>query len=210
MAAENNTDVRTITHSGIAAVLVILVGIASTGCARDVAEAFPNPKTPNRLTTSETPPGTTKPPDSVLILGKHTVTGVLGSYCWESSSGGTETVSKCVDAARISVPREGKALTVPRDWVLVFDYGGRGWSASVDVGAYSLERGKISPDGPAEGAPLVRNQERSALGAKNLPVSRLGERVQIPVKLAAGEYVVEVSVRVPEGDAAYYFRVVVV
>jgi hypothetical protein len=34
--------------------------------------------------------------------------------------------------------------------------------------------------------------------------------VQIPVKLAAGEYVVEVSVQVPEGDAAYYFRVVVV
>jgi hypothetical protein len=34
--------------------------------------------------------------------------------------------------------------------------------------------------------------------------------VQIPVKLAAGEYVVEVSVRMPEGDAAYYFRVVVV
>jgi hypothetical protein len=34
--------------------------------------------------------------------------------------------------------------------------------------------------------------------------------VQIPVNLAAGEYVVEVSVRVPKGDAAYYFRVVVV
>ena len=34
--------------------------------------------------------------------------------------------------------------------------------------------------------------------------------MQIPVKLAAGEYIVEVSVRPPEGDAAYYFRIVVV
>jgi hypothetical protein len=34
--------------------------------------------------------------------------------------------------------------------------------------------------------------------------------VQIPVKVAAGEYVFEVSVRAPEGDVAYYFRVVVV
>ena len=56
----------------------------------------------------------------------------------------------------------------------------------------------------------MRGERRRALEAKDLRVSRLGERVQIPVKLAAGEYVVEVSVRVPEGDAAYYFRVVVV
>jgi hypothetical protein len=34
--------------------------------------------------------------------------------------------------------------------------------------------------------------------------------VQFPVELPTGEYIVEVSVRVPEGDAAYYFRVVVV
>ena len=46
--------------------------------------------------------------------------------------------------------------------------------------------------------------------AKDLRSSRLGERVQIPVKLATDEYVVEVSVRAPEGDAAYYFRIVVV
>ncbi len=209
MAAENNTDVRTITHSGIAAVLVILVGIASTGCARDVAEALPNPKTPNRLTTSETPPGTTKPPDSVLILGKHMATGVLGSYCWESASGATETVSRCADAVGIPVPPGDEALTVPRGWVLVFDYGGRGWTASVDVGAYPLDREKDLLSGPDGGAPLLRSEGRSALEVKDLQASRLGERVQIPVKLAAGQYVVEASVRVPEGDAAYYFRVAV-
>jgi hypothetical protein len=45
--------------------------------------------------------------------------------------------------------------------------------------------------------------------AKDLRVSCLGERVQFPHKLAAGEYAVEVFVRPPEGDATYYLRVVV-
>jgi len=199
------------TPLGIAAVLVIAVGIASTGCARDVREAPTDAEAPNPTTTSEAPSHTTKPPDGVLILGKHMVTGVLGSYCWESASGATETVSRCADAVGIPVPSEDKALTVPRGWVLVFDYGERGWSASVDVGAYPLDRqGKDSLSGSHRGALLVRGERRRALEAKDLRVSRLGERVQIPVKLAAGEYVVEVSVQVPEGDAAYYFRVVVV
>lgn len=92
----------------------------------------------------------------------------------------------------------------------MFDYGGRGWSASVDVGAYLLDQKKDSLPGPHRDTPLVRSEGRSTLKAKDLRVNRLGERVQIPIKLAAGEYVVEVSVRVPEGDAAYYFRVVVV
>jgi hypothetical protein len=198
------------THSGIATLIVVVVGIALAGCARDVGEASPDPEAPNRTTMGEAPSDTTKPPDGVLILGEHVVTGVLGSYCWESASGATETVSRCADAAGIPVPPEDEALTVPRDWVLVFDYGGRGWLASVDVGAYPLDRAANSLPGPNRGAPLVRSEGRSVLEAKNLRVSRLGKRVQIPVKLAAGEYVVEVSVRVPEGDAAYYFRVVVV
>ena len=190
--------------------LMVVVGIALTGCARDVGEAPTDPEAPNRATASEAPSGTTKPPDGVLILGKHMVTGVLGSYCWESASGPTKTVSRCADAAGIPVPPGDEALTVPRGWVLVFDYGGRGWSASVDVGAYPLDREKDLLSGPDGGAPLLRREGRSALEVKDLQASRLGERVQIPVKLAAGQYVVEASVRVPEGDAAYYFRVVVV
>jgi hypothetical protein len=126
------------------------------------------------------------------------------------ASDATETVSRCAEAAVIPLPPEDEALSVPRGWVLVFDYGGRGWSASVDVGAYPLDRGNDSLSGPERGTHLVQSRGRTALEAKELRVSRLGERVQIPVKLAAGEYVVEVSVRVPEGDAAYYFRVVVV
>jgi len=190
--------------------ILVAVGIALAGCARDVGEAPPNPDAPSRTTTHERSSDTTKPPDGLFILGKHTVTGLLGSYCWGSISGATETVSKCADAAGIPVPPEDEALTVPRGWVLVFDYGGRGRLASVDVGAYPLDRGKDSLSDSDGGAPLVQCKEHSALEAKHLRVSRLGERVQIPVKLAAGEYVVETSVRVPEGDAAYYFRVVVV
>ena len=198
------------THSRLVTLLVVAVGIALAGCARDVGEAPPNPDAPNRTTTNERPSDTTKPPDGVLILGKHTVTGVLGSYCWGSASDATETVSTCADAAGIPVPPQDEALTVPRGWVLVFDYGGRGWSASVDVSAYPLGHEKNSLSSSDGVAPLVRSEGRPALEARNLRVSRLRERVQIPVKLAAGEYVVEASVRVPEGDAAYYFRVVVV
>ncbi len=190
--------------------LMVVVGIALTGCARDVGEAPTDLEAPNRATASEAPSGTTKPPDGVLILGKHMVTGVLGSYCWESALGPTKTVSRCADAAGIPVPPEAEALTVPRGWVLVFDYGGRGWTASVDVGAYPLDREKDLLSGPDGVPPLVRSEGRSALEVQDLQASRLGERVQIPVKLAAGQYVVEASVRVPEGDAAYYFRVVVV
>ena len=101
-------------------------------------------------------------------MGKQAATGVPGSYCWESASGASETVSRCADAAGIPVPPEEEALTVPRDWVLVFDFGGRGWSASVDVGAYPLERGGASPPGPGRGAPLARDEGRLASETKDL------------------------------------------
>ncbi len=196
------------THSGIAALLVVAVGIALTGCARD-AEKRPQPQAPNRTTTSEAPSDTTKPPSSTLILGKHMVTGVLGSYCWESALGATKTVSRCADASGIPVPQEDEALIIPRGWVLVFDYGGRGRPASVDAGAYLLGRGS-EHRGPSGGRFLSPTEVQSVSEAEDLRVSRLGDRAQIPVGLPEGEYVVEISVRVPEGDAAYYFRVVVV
>jgi hypothetical protein len=205
-----STSVCTMTRSGLAVLIVVVVGVALAGCARDAGEAPPDPVAPNRTTANEGPSAATRPPESVLILGRHEATGVLGSYCWESASGASETVSGCADAAGIPVPPEDEALTVPRDWVLVFDYGGRGWSASVDVGAYPLDRGGGPPPGPGRGAPLTRGEGRPELEAKDLRSSRLGERVQIPVKLATNEYVVEVYVRAPEGDAAYYFRIVVV
>ena len=59
---------------------------------------------------------------------------------------------------------------------------------------------------------MVPSEGRSASETEELRINRLGlgDRVQFQVELPEGQYVVEVSVRVPEGDAAYYFRVVVV
>ena len=198
------------THFRIAALLVVVVGIASTGCTWILGETSPKAEAPDRTVASKAPSGTARPPGGVLILGAHAVSGVLGSYCWEAASGPAERLSKCTDVASIPVPPGDEALTVPRDWVVVFDYGGRGWLGSVDAGAYPLDRGKGSLSGGHLCGDLERTERRSALGEKDLRVSRLGERVQIPIKLAAGEYVIEVSVRVPAGDVAYYFRVVVV
>lgn len=154
-------------------------------------------------------PSGPKPPESTLTLGKRTKTGMLGSYCWESVSGATEAATGCADATGIPVPREDEALTVPQDWVLVFDYGGRGRPASVDASAYLLDRDSELRCPPG-GRFLSPTEGRSVLEAGDLRVSRLGDRAQIPVGLPEGEYVVEVSVQVPEGDTAYYFRVVVV
>jgi len=154
-------------------------------------------------------PSGPRPPESTLTLGNRSETGVLGSYCWESVSGATEAVTRCADAAGIPVPREDQALTVPQGWVLVFDYRGRGRPASVAAAVYPLGRGS-ELRGPPGGRFLSPTEGRSVLEAENLRVSRLLDRAQMPVELPEGKYVVEVSVQVPEGDAAYYFRVVVV
>ena len=199
------------TRLGIVALTLVVVETTTLiGCARDVGGVSPRLEASNRTITSEAPAGPTKPPDSTLILGKRTVTGVLRSYCWEAASGTTEQVARCADAAGIPVPAEDEALIVPREWVLVFDYGGSGRPASVDARAYPLDHDKASLPDPDGGALSKPDEGGPMLETKDLQVGRLGDRAQIPVKLAAGEYVVDVSVRVPEGDAAYYFRVVVV
>ncbi len=198
------------TRLGIVALIVVVMGFTLSGCARDREETSPHPEASNRTTTSEASSDTTKAPDSTLILGKHTVTGVLGSYCWESASGAAEAAARCADAAGILVPAEDEALIVPRGWVLVFDYGGRGRPTSVDAGTYLLDRDKGPLPGLDGGTLLEPGEGRPALESEDLRVNRLGDRSQIPVTPAAGEYIIEISVRVPEGDATYYFRVVVV
>src|SRR5215208_1157797 len=198
------------TRLGIVALTLVVVETTLIGCARDVGGVSPRLEASNQTIASEAPAGPTKPPDSTLILGKHTVTGVLRSYCWEPASGTTEAVARCADATGIPVPAEDEALIVPREWVLVFDYGGRGRPASVDAGAYPLDNKKASLPAPHVGALLEPGEGRPTLESEDLRVSRVGDRAQIPVKLAAGEYVIEVSVWVPEGDATYYCRVVVV
>jgi hypothetical protein len=187
---------------------VAAAGIFLAGCGWEAREAPSDPGARDPYATNEVVSGS-KPPESTLTLGRRTETGVLGTYCWESVSGATEAFAGCTDTAGIPIPPEDEALTVPRDWVLVFDYGGRR-PASVEVRAYPLDQEKGSLPSPDGGAFMVSSEGRSASETEDLRVSRLGDRVQFPVELPTGEYIVEVSVRVPEGDAAYYFRVVVV
>ena len=100
---------------------------------------------------------------------------------------------------------------MPMGSVLMFDYGGERRPHSVEARAYPLEQEKKLLRG-AEGTRLMRPKEgRSVLVTEKLRVRReVGDRTAIPAELSSGEYVVEVLVRVPEGDASYYFRTAVV
>ena len=133
-------------------------------------------------------PSALEPPDSTLISGDRAVTGEIGSYCWSSGS-----ASSCVDAVYPLVPGKEKTLAVPAGSDMVFDYGGEVPPDSVRAGAEPLGPGGEPADSLS--SPLkTRGSE---------------DRVTIPAELPAGDYVVDVSVTVPEGGASYYFRVVV-
>ena len=134
------------------------------------------------------PKSDAEPPGGTLGFGDRTVAGVLGSYCWSSGSS-----ASCVDGAYPLVPGEEKILAVPADSDMVFDYGGEAPPDAVRAGAELLV-----PDGEPNGS-----------SSRPLVTDGSGGRVTIPAGLPAGDYVVDVSVRVPEGDASYYFRVVV-
>ena len=192
--------------------LVAVMMIVSAGCTGVGGEdgEYPGPSPsgtgPADPAVAEgASPSGSEPPESTLTLGEHTRIGALGSYCWGPVSGATEAVAVCADAAGIPVPPEHEALTVPRGWVLVFDYGGSARTASVSAAAYPLGRCD-ELRGPPGGRFLSPTERRAE--AENLSVSRLGDRAQMPVGLQEGEYVVEVSGRAPEEDAAYYVRVV--
>lgn len=129
-----------------------------------------------------------EPPDSTLGSGDRDVTGELGSYCWSSGSGGS-----CVDAVYPLVPEKEKTLAVPAGSDMVFDYGG-----------------EVPPNAVRAGAePLGPGGEPTGSSPRPLETGGPGGRVTVPAELPAGDYVVDVSVTVPEGDASYYFRVVV-
>ena len=131
-------------------------------------------------------PRITSPPKSTLSFEERTVIGALGSYCW---------IDRCTRTLT-AVPHEREALPVPSGGVLRFDYGGeeppsKVWAEHSPL----LGRGKVGKPGD----PLP----------ERLPARREGGRTEIPAALPAGEYLIDVFVRIPEGDAKYYFRVVV-
>ena len=90
----------------------------------------------------------------------------------------------------------------------MFDYGGEERPDSVEARAYPLEQEKQLLPGPKGTRLMTPEVERSMLVTEDLRVRReLGDRMSIPAELSPGEYVVEILVRVPEGDVSFYFRV---
>ena len=115
---------------------------------------------------------------------------MLGSYCFSGNSGGT-----CVDASWPLIPSKQKTLTVPPDSEMVFRFGRQDPPKTVEARAYSLKKLQ-------ERIPAMRPD--STLEAQGSGVQRT-----IPAELPPGEYVLEVSVTVQQGDSSYYFRIMV-
>lgn len=178
------------------AVATVAVGFLFAGCSQGASPANDPPRervgaVSVRETSGEPaapPSSVAEPPDSALGSGDRDVTGELGSYCWSSGSGGS-----CVDAVYPLVPGKEKTLAVPAGSDMVFDYGGEEPPGAVRAGSEPL-----GPGGKPTGS-----------SPRSLKTGGSGGRVTIPAELPAGDYVVDVSVTVPEGSASYYFRVAV-
>lgn len=135
------------------------------------------------------PGGIPEPPDSTLSYGGREAKGTLGSYCWSSN-----TISGCADAAWPLIPSKQKTLSVPPGSEMVFRYGGQSPPKTVEARGYTLDKlrktGMYRPDHP-------------------LKAHGSGVQRTIPAKLPPGEFVLEVFVTEQQGDASYYFRVMV-
>jgi hypothetical protein len=160
------------------------------GKGKDTYEADKNDFVSSSCETALEDQEETTPPDSTLTHGGREVKGMLGSYCFSGNSGGT-----CVDTSWPLIPSKRKTLTVPPDSEMVFRYGGQDPPKTVEARAYSLKKLQ-------EKIPAMRPD--SSLEAQGSGVQRT-----IPAELPPGEYVLEVSVTVQQGDSSYYFRIMV-
>src|SRR5215217_9735813 len=149
-----------------------------------------------------------RPPDSTLSYGGREVKGTLGTYCWTSGRTGV-----CADAPLIFPPRK-KTLTVPSGSEMVFRYGRQRSPDTVNVGAVPLDK-KGQPRPPSshkkgQPRPLTPRPPRPLTsGPPSLEAHGSGVERTIPVELPQGEYVVYVEVTEPQGDASYFFRIMV-
>lgn len=128
-----------------------------------------------------------EPPDSTLSYGGKEVKGTPGSFCWSSGN-----LATCGDASWPIIPSKRKTLTVPPDSQMVFRYGGQGPPTTVEAAAYALK--KLQQTGTMRPERFLEAQSS-------------GVRRTIPAKLSPGEYVLEVSIKVQQNDASYYFRI---
>ena len=132
-----------------------------------------------------------RPPNSTLSYGGQEVRGSLGSYCWMYGNRGL-----CADAMFITPPRN-RTLTLPSGSEMVFRYGGQRAPKTVGIHASALG-GKGTATASAD--PKL---------SRLLKVHGAGVERTIAVELPPGEYVVSVFVTELQGDATYYFRVMV-
>jgi hypothetical protein len=138
--------------------------------------------------------GLPRPPDSTLSYGGREVKGLLGTYEWPS---------EFADAP-ILIPRKQKTLTVPSGSEMVFRYGGQSPLKTVNAAAYIFD-----PifDKKLRSLGIRANADYSS--RRSLKVHGSGVERTIPAELPPGEYVLEVLIKERQGDAAYYFRVMV-
>jgi len=133
---------------------------------------------------------TPEPPDSTLSDGGREVKGMLGSYCWSSRGS-----FGCADSIWPLIPSKRKTLTMPPDSKMVFRYGGQSPPKTVEARAYSLKK--------------LQEKEATMRPDRSLEAQGSGVQRTIPAKLPPGEYVLEVFVKVQQGDSSYYFRTMV-
>jgi hypothetical protein len=93
------------------------------------------------------------------------------------------------------MPSKRKTLTMPPDSEMVFRYGGQNPPKTVEARAYSLKK--------------LQEKEATMRPDRSLEAQGSGVQRTIPAKLPPGEYVLEVFVKVQQGDASYYFRILV-
>ena len=171
-------------------VLVLLLAGCAAGQGDGAGRTKPEETTANgteETTTLTGEGGLPQPPDSTLSYGGQVVRGSLGSYCWGDM---------CADSVLFVPPRK-KTLTVPSGSEMVFHY-----------------EGQSSPDMVKATATSLNKQGTSTAGAdskvsRSLKAQGSGVERTIPAELPPREYVVLVFVREPQGDASYFFRVMV-
>jgi len=132
-----------------------------------------------------------RPPDSTLSYKGQEVKGVLGSHCWGNM---------CADSVFIVPPRK-KTLSVPSGSEMVFRYGGQSSPDTVKAAAAPLKARTV----PVGTSTASADPNRS----HSLKIQGSGVERAIAAELPPGEYAVEVFVIEPQGDAVYFFRVMV-
>ena len=180
------------------ALMTLMLVLLLAGCAAGKGDGAGSTTTEKETTVRSTQEETTvltgwedfpEPPDSTLSYGGREMTGVQGSYCWVSGNTGG-----CADSVWPVIPSKRKTLTVPPGSEMVFRYGGQSPPKTIGAGAYPLN--KLKKTG------MYRSD-------RSLKAHGSGVQRTIPAELPPGEYVLEVLTKQQQGDASYYFRVVV-